>query len=62
MTDFTYKGALVTEKWPTAARIPGTTRTSYERWTATFDDLTTLAAGLGRGQCAYACCTAVRTS
>ena len=42
MTDFTYKGVLVTENWPTAASATDATRPSYERWTATFDDLTTL--------------------
>ena len=42
MTDFIYKGVLVTENWPTAARARGAARPSYERWTATFDDLSTL--------------------
>ena len=42
MTDFNYKGVLVTENWPVAARMRGAARPSYERWTATFNDLTTL--------------------
>ena len=42
MPDFTYKGVLVSENWPAAARLKGASRPTYERWTATFDDLTTL--------------------
>ena len=42
MTEFTYRGVLVTENWPAASLQQGAARPSYERWTATFDDLTTL--------------------
>ena len=48
MTDFNYKGVLVTENWPSAARMRGAARPSYERWTATFNDLTTLNANSKR--------------
>ena len=39
-SDFTYKGAVVTDNWPAASRVAGATRPAYERWTATFSDLT----------------------
>jgi hypothetical protein len=42
MAYVTYRGALITENWPTAARMKGATRPSDERWTATFDDLSQL--------------------
>ena len=48
MTDFKYKGVLITENWPASARMRGAARPSYERWTATFNDLTTLNANSKR--------------
>ena len=38
MPDFTYRGVLVVDDWPTAARVKGAARPSDERWTAFFED------------------------
>jgi len=42
MTDFIYRGVPVTDNWPAASLQTGANRPSYERWTATFNDLTQL--------------------
>ena len=42
MTERTYRGAVITDNWPLGSRIKGAKQPSYERWTATFEDLSHL--------------------